>query len=288
MLRSIWLALAVIAATWSAIGAASAQRRDQRDDWEQLGCVEVGRRPDRDIISVGRREGRFTAIRLSAQGNDVLIEDLKVVYANGQPDDIRVREELRENAETRPLDLQGRDRAIDHIELTLRRDFKGRGHGRATVCVSGFQAEGPRRGDVVEARRGGWEELGCVGVGLRPDFDIIEVGRREGRFKAIRLRAKGGDVDIDNLKVVYGNGDPDNIPVRSLLREGQETRPLDLQGWERFISRIELWTKRDGKGVVKGLVKGVLEGRGGIGRAAVCVDGFEDDRPDKGFHGNRR
>jgi hypothetical protein len=122
---------------------ALSQRADFKN-WERLGCEEVGRRSDRDVIQVGRREGRFNAIRLSASGNDVRIEDLKVVYANGNPDDIRVREELREGSDTRPLDLKGRDRAIQRIELVTKRDFKGRGRGHAKVCV--FGREDKRRG----------------------------------------------------------------------------------------------------------------------------------------------
>jgi hypothetical protein len=123
----------------------SAQPRG-KGNWERLGCEEVGRRTDRDVIRVGRREGRFQAIRLSASGNDVHVQDLKVVYANGRPDDIRVRRELREGDETAPLDLKGRDRAIDHIELTTKRDFKGRGRGRAKVCVSALEDDrGSRR-----------------------------------------------------------------------------------------------------------------------------------------------
>lgn len=42
---------------------------------------------------------------------------MKVVYANGQPDDIRVRREVKEGSDTGPLDLKGRDRAITQIEL---------------------------------------------------------------------------------------------------------------------------------------------------------------------------
>src|SRR5688572_10063225 len=140
-LSVFWLATAA-AMTWSA-EPGNAQPRS----WERLGCEEVGRRTDRDVIKVGRREGRFKAIRLHASGNDVRIEDLKVVYANGRPDDIRVRRELREGDETRPLDLKGRDRAIDRIELITKREYKGRGKGRAKVCVEG-------REDDRRSRRG--------------------------------------------------------------------------------------------------------------------------------------
>jgi len=56
--------------------------------WEQLGCRKVGFLVDKDVIHVGRAEGRFRSIRLLVSGNKVHMMDLKVIYANGQPDDI--------------------------------------------------------------------------------------------------------------------------------------------------------------------------------------------------------
>jgi hypothetical protein len=91
---------------------------------------------DRDSIRVGRKEGRFKAIRLAARGNDVEVLDLKVIYGNGNPDDIRVQRVIRSGDRTDPLDLQGRDRSIDRIEMVYRKrpDFSG----RATVCAEGL------------------------------------------------------------------------------------------------------------------------------------------------------
>ena len=121
---------------------ALAQKRDShkkgQGNWVELGCQQVsfiGK--DRDTIKVGRREGRFKAIRLKARGNDVEIQDLKVIYVGGDaPDDIRVRSNLRAGGETRALDLKGRERAIDRVELVYkaRLNFKG----MATVCVEGL------------------------------------------------------------------------------------------------------------------------------------------------------
>jgi hypothetical protein len=116
---------------------ALAQKRDKRDNWVELGCQQVsfiGK--DRDTIKVGRREGRFKAIRLKARGNDVEVLDLKVIYAGGEPDDIQVRSHLRANSQTRALDLKGRERAIDRVEMAYksRPSFKG----VATVCVEGL------------------------------------------------------------------------------------------------------------------------------------------------------
>ena len=61
--------------------------------------------------------------------------DLKVVYANGQPDDISVREEIRAGGQTRPLDLRGERRAIRQIDMVYRSQPNFR--GQATVCVEG-------------------------------------------------------------------------------------------------------------------------------------------------------
>lgn len=121
---------------------ALAQRRDRDNDrrgdskWVQLGCQQVsfiGK--DRDAIRVGRREGRFKAIRLAARGNDVEMLDLKVVYSNGQPDDISVRSVIRAGQETRALDLRGGERSIDRIEMVYRSRPNFR--GAATVCAEG-------------------------------------------------------------------------------------------------------------------------------------------------------
>jgi hypothetical protein len=115
---------------------AHAQRRDRDGDrnWVELGCREVDLfGADRDTIRVGRREGKFKAIRLEAKGNDVEILDLKVVYANGQPDDIKVRSFLKQGSRTRTLDLRGRGRSIQQIDIVYRKPLNFR--GKARVCV---------------------------------------------------------------------------------------------------------------------------------------------------------
>ena len=101
--------------------------------WERLGCQKVGFVTDKDVIRVGRGEGRFKAIRLEVSGNKVYMDDLKVIYANGEPDDIPVRSEIRAGGQTRALDLRGERRAIKQIEMKYHSqpNFKG----EATVCV---------------------------------------------------------------------------------------------------------------------------------------------------------
>jgi hypothetical protein len=103
--------------------------------WEQLGCQKVGFLVDKDVIKVGRAEGRFKSIRLKVTGNKIYMNDLKVVYADGTPDDLPVRSEIRAGGETRAIDLKGARRAIKQVEMVYRSqpNFKG----EATVCVEG-------------------------------------------------------------------------------------------------------------------------------------------------------
>jgi hypothetical protein len=164
-----------------------------------------------------------------------------------------VRSEIREGRETRPLDLKGGDRAIDRIEIVSKRDFKGKGRGKASVCVHGRKAVGRREA------RDRWEELGCKSVGLLGGRDVIRVGRREGRFKSIKLKVSGNAVHIMDLTVNYTRGGPDQLRVRSEIREGGETRALDLKGRERSIDSIELIyrAKPNFKGKAKVCVEGL-------------------------------
>jgi hypothetical protein len=130
--------LGAIAAGLLCAGLLASDAQAQRGgNWVDLGCKDVNfLGADRDVINVGRREGRFKAIRLEARGNDVEMLDLKVIYANGAPDDIAVRSLIRQGTRTRPLDLKGRERAIQRVEMVYRKPLNFR--GKATVCVEGL------------------------------------------------------------------------------------------------------------------------------------------------------
>ena len=139
-LRICGAALSALVCTAVVMPDAMAQRRDRDDrdrQWVELGCQQVsfsGR--DRDTIRVGRREGRFRAIRLAARGNDIEVVRLEVVYANGNPDQLDVQRVIRRGDRTEALDLKGRDRAIERIDMVYRQ--RGEDRSRATVCAEGL------------------------------------------------------------------------------------------------------------------------------------------------------
>ncbi|MCB1377167.1 MAG: hypothetical protein KDK89_02185 [Alphaproteobacteria bacterium] len=106
-------------------------------NWEVLGCKSVGFAIDRDVIKVGRNEGRFRALKLRVREAPVEFLDVRVVFGDGKRQDIRVRQVIRAGQETRPIDLIGESRGIDRVELLYRSipTFKG----KAEVCVDGLQ-----------------------------------------------------------------------------------------------------------------------------------------------------
>jgi Protein of unknown function (DUF2541) len=104
----------------------------------ELGCREVDLNVDRDVIRVGRQDGRFSAVRLRTEGNAVQMLDLKVIYGNGKADDIPVRARIGEGKTSGALDLKGADRAIERIEMIYARVPNAR--GRARICVEGRAA----------------------------------------------------------------------------------------------------------------------------------------------------
>ncbi len=85
-----------------------------------------------------------------------------------------------------------------------------------------------------------WEKLGERSVDFGRDRDVIQVGRSEGRFRRLKLIVRNNAVEMISFKVIYGNGEPDELPVRSRIRAGGETRAIDLKGDARAIREVQL------------------------------------------------
>jgi len=265
--RSVMAPLLAVLAFGAAADVASAQPRDRdrgpprgydrgppppppmREQWEMLGEQSVGFGVDRDVIRVGRREGRFRALALEVRDNDVEILDATVFFDRGPPQSLRVRQFIRAGGRTRPIEFAWGDRRIDRIELTYRSRPSFR--GRAKVAVFGLRDLPPPPPPPPPMAR--WEELGCGKVGIKPDRDTIRVGRREGRFSAIKLIVRGSKIELIDLTVVYERGPPDQIVVRKKIGDGDETPPLDLRGERRVIDRVDLTYRQTlGLNMIKG------------------------------------
>ena len=149
-MRLRWMAVLAVALLMTALATdAMAQRRDRDRDrnreWILLGEQAVGFRVDRDVIRIGQtedwyRDRSFRRLHLVAEGNDIHLINVRLVYFNGFGEDYRVDRLLREG-EDQAIELRGDRSFVRQLELTYRAR-PGFG-GRAVMKVYG---EPSRRG----------------------------------------------------------------------------------------------------------------------------------------------
>lgn len=93
----------------------SFQLSDVPGPWEKLGERRVNRRADHDYIKVTAREGDFKAIKLMVRNSGINMDRCVVHFANGDKQEINIRENIPAGGETRIIDLEGKDRYIQGV-----------------------------------------------------------------------------------------------------------------------------------------------------------------------------
>jgi hypothetical protein len=90
--------------------------------------------------------------------------------------------------------------------------------------------------------RGDWEILGSGRSSPGVESLKIDVpGRRAGRFDAVKVAVRGGNIFLLEVEVTFGNGDRQRARIRSPLTAGAETGPIALEGQRgRFVSEVRV------------------------------------------------
>jgi hypothetical protein len=106
------------------------------------------------------------------------------------------------------------------------------------VIISGLtlNADAQRRFNSPER----WEYLGQSTVDGVRDHDSIRVNAR-GAFRAIQLRVQGGEIEFQRVVVHFRNGADTEVEIRDHIRNGGQTRSIDLPGDNRRINSVEVW-----------------------------------------------
>jgi hypothetical protein len=89
-----------------------------------------------------------------------------------------------------------------------------------------------------------WQLLGTKTVSFLVDRDTLFVGRQQGAFRRIRLRVRGGGLEVFDLRIFFANGSSQDVSVRRYIPPGGQTRVIDLNGGSRFIDRIRIIYRR--------------------------------------------
>ncbi|MGD9785566.1 MAG: hypothetical protein AB7E80_06610 [Hyphomicrobiaceae bacterium] len=201
--------------------------------FDVIGTEDVSRGERRVTFDVGRREGRFAAIRFRAEDGDIRLRGLKIVFGNGQTQDVDVEDRLDEGQMSRVIDLEGDRRFIRQVIVEAR---PGRGERRGKLTLLGREDE--RRPEPPRER--GFDVIGTEDVSRGDRTVEFDVGRRQGRFAAIRFRADGGDIRIRGVRITFANGERQDVDVGDRLREGEMTKVIDLEGDRRAIHDVRV------------------------------------------------
>ena len=136
---------------------------------------------------------------------------------------------------------------------------------KAHVVAATFAAGlfvSPVLADKVEQPMGGpagaWEFIGKTHAQHMGDHDTIIVAGPNNRFRALRVRVSDAPLHMHRMRVVYANGEPEDIPIRFNIPKGGVSRTIDLHGGERAVHQIDFWY--DTKGWLKGTAEVSLFG----------------------------
>jgi hypothetical protein len=209
-------------------GADRYKARWDRAGWVELGEQTVMGRRDRDVIQVGRREGRFDRLMVVVEDSDLEMKAMRITFANGDKYEPNLRHVFREEARTRPIDLPGDRRGVAIKEVEFEYGNLP-GGGRARVEVWGHEERGPGPGGPGGPPPGGgpyrgpkpividfWPRQGSIGT------EVTIQGRRFGR---------GLEVVFDDQVLTPSRRDDNLLTFKVPRHRGNARVALRVNGW---------------------------------------------------------
>lgn len=103
--------------------------------WEKLGQRKVNRALDKDEIFVTAREGRFTKVKLGVKKSAINMHRMVIHFANGDKQNVQLKNNIAAGSATRTIDLQGGKRVIKKVVFWY--DTKGLINNKAVVELWG-------------------------------------------------------------------------------------------------------------------------------------------------------
>lgn len=115
--RSAAFAVLLALVALAAVPLAAADDERAGGKWELLGVRQVSDKVDRDVIAVTAKEGRFTKLQVRVKLAPVQFRSMKVHFANGETQDVELKDVIRPNQASRVIDLPGVARVISKVEF---------------------------------------------------------------------------------------------------------------------------------------------------------------------------
>ena len=105
----------------------------------------------------------------------------------------------------------------------------------AVVLLNFSYAQTP---SVMLSDKPGWHKIGEVKADFKMENQSIAVLGND-RFKSILLKVTDAPINIENITVVFENGEAQDVNVKNELKAGSETRQIDLKGGSQEIKQVK-------------------------------------------------
>lgn len=281
-----WLASALAAILFTIVAIGTPDASAQRASLVLMAETEADLGSDSVTINTSRVQGSFGALRIYNRGSNILIDNVKVYYADGTVHNEDRTIDLRRGERTRPIDPDRTNKFVDKVVVSYRKVSGSRRSAR--LLVYGLQDRQAAREERPRKRLAAPErprqenprpqaaapavpppvekvpikstkavsETRCVGegslllrranVGFGTDRDRLKIGGQAGKFDKIRLCVFGHAIDLVDIKVTFAKGDPIELPYAGPIPAGHRTQAMSLEG-DRFIDTIDItYKKREG------------------------------------------
>lgn len=233
-MKNLIMALAVVLGSWSTNSFAWEWIPRPDESFEankvRLGETFLMNRNDSDFIAVeGGQVCGLSAFKIAIRGDDARIRDLKVLFGNGQMQDIPVRLNFARGTDSRWVDLAGDTRCIKGIYV----NGKSRTRTPRETRVVFFGVKRDYRDPDFRAVK-----LGQTSLMNRSDADFIDLRGSNCGMRSFKISVLGDDARIDYLMIQFRNGESQQINVREVFRAGTSSNWKDIDGNRRCIDKV--------------------------------------------------
>jgi hypothetical protein len=115
----------------------------------------------------------------------------------------------------------------------------------AVIAVSLFTVFSSFKSTEAKAE---WKFIGDKNVRFGVDHDVIHCGVVNDNFRQIKLKVTDGPLKVYDMKIYFDNGDVQDVSIRNQIRQGGESRLIDLDGGLRSLKKIEFTYETKGFG----------------------------------------
>jgi len=212
------------------------------DEWYKLGSRKVDFKKETDTISVGAKEGRFSALKFDVNRANLEMYNIVVTFGNGETFSPDTRIKFKKNSLSRTIDLPGKARVIQKVKFVYKSKAKRKtGFKKAKIDVFGKRNKNAKKPKAAKKPSfPGWKHVGSRKVSPKKEKDTISV-IEDGKIQSLRFAFTNGAVEVYNVRIHFANGEAFSPRTKLIFKPDTISRDIDLPGKRRRVTKVEFF-----------------------------------------------